>query len=222
MKSCRRSCQSDESTSVFRRTQIKRGDVETALKASAHVVRGTWTTQRIEHLFLEPESALAEPIDDGRLRVYSGGQGIFDDQRQIAAFLQLPLDAVVVEQVSAGGAFGGKEDMSVQAQTALLAWKTRRPVKLTLNREESVRIHPKRHPMSMEYIAGCDANGMLTAVRARITGDSGAYASVGERKSSSAPPDTRAVRITCRTPTSSRRRPRIRTTRRAARCAASA
>jgi selenium-dependent xanthine dehydrogenase len=171
----------DESTSVFGRTKIKRGDVETALKSSAHLVRGTWTTQRIEHLFLEPESALAEPIDDGRLRVYSGGQGIFDDQRQIAAFLQLPLDAVVVEQVSAGGAFGGKEDLSVQAQTALLAWKTRRPVKLTLNREESVRIHPKRHPMSMEYIAGCDSSGMLTAVSARIIGDSGAYASVGAK-----------------------------------------
>ncbi|MGZ4810853.1 MAG: molybdopterin cofactor-binding domain-containing protein, partial [Thermoanaerobaculia bacterium] len=170
-----------EATSDFGRTKIKRGDVEKALQSSAHVVRGTWTTQRIEHLFLEPESALAEPIDDGRLRVYSGGQGIFDDQRQIAAFLDLPIDSVVVEQVSAGGAFGGKEDLSVQAQTALLAWKTRRPVKLTLNREESVRIHPKRHPMSMEYVAACDSSGKLTAVRARITGDSGAYASVGAK-----------------------------------------
>ncbi|MGZ8709616.1 MAG: molybdopterin cofactor-binding domain-containing protein, partial [Thermoanaerobaculia bacterium] len=166
---------------TFGRTKIQRGDVDAALEASAHVVRGTWTTQRVEHLFLEPESALAEPLDDNRLRVYSSGQGIFDDQRQIAAFLGLALDDVLVEQVSAGGAFGGKEDLSIQAQTALLAWKTRRPVKLTLNREESVRIHPKRHPMSMDYVVGCDENGLLTAVRARIVGDSGAYASVGAK-----------------------------------------
>ena len=170
----------DESARFFGRTKIQRGDVDAALASSAHIVRGTWTTQRIEHLFLEPESALAEPLD-GRLKIYSSGQGIFDDQRQIAAFLGLPLGDVMVEQVSAGGAFGGKEDLSIQAQTALLAWKTGRPVKLTLDREESVRIHPKRHPMSMEYAVGCDANGLLTAVRARITGDSGAYASVGAK-----------------------------------------
>ena len=171
----------DEATDVFGRTKIQRGDVDAALESSAHVVRGTWTTQRIEHLFLEPESALAEPLDGNRLRVYSSGQGIFDDQRQIAELLGLALDDVLVEQVSAGGAFGGKEDLSIQAQTALLAWKTRRPVKLTLNREESVRIHPKRHPMSMDYVVGCDENGLLTAVRARIAGDSGAYASVGAK-----------------------------------------
>ena len=171
----------DQATSAFGRTAIQRGDTDSALRESVHVVRGTWTTQRIEHLFLEPESALAEPLADGRLRVFSSGQGIFDDQRQIAALLGLPLDAVEVEQVSAGGAFGGKEDLSVQAQTALLAWKSGRPVKLTLNREESVRLHPKRHPMSMTYEVGCDSRGMLTAVRAHITGDSGAYASVGAK-----------------------------------------
>ncbi|HEX9161407.1 MAG TPA: selenium-dependent xanthine dehydrogenase [Thermoanaerobaculia bacterium] len=166
---------------ILGRTTIKRGDAEAALAASAHVVRGTWTTQRIEHAFLEPESALAEALDDGRLHVYSGGQGIFDDQRQIAAFLGLDLDNVLVEQVTAGGAFGGKEDLSVQAQTALLAWTTKRPVKLTLNREESVRMHPKRHPMKLEYAVGCDEGGKLTAVKARIAGDSGAYASVGAK-----------------------------------------
>ena len=124
---------------------------------------------------------MAEPFPDGRLRVFSSGQGIFDDRRQIAAFLGMPLDDVVVEQVSSGGAFGGKEDLSVQAQTALLARMTRRPVKLTLTREESVRIHPKRHPMTMAYEVGCDEHGKLTAVRARIVGDSGAYASVGAK-----------------------------------------
>jgi len=158
-----------------------RGDVDEALASSAHVVQGSWRTQRIEHLYLEPESALAEPRPDGRLHLYTQGQGIFDDRRQVAAFLGLPLDQVFVELVPNGGAFGGKEDMSVQAQTALLAHMTGRPVKLTLNREESIRIHPKRHPIDIEMTVACDAEGRLTAVRARMVGDTGAYASVGAK-----------------------------------------
>ncbi len=160
---------------------IRRGDADAALAASAHVVHGTWQTQRIEHLYLEPESALAEPLADGRLHLCSQGQGIFDDRRQVAAFLGRPEDDLFVELVPNGGAFGGKEDMSVQAQTALLAQATGRPVKMTLSREESIRLHPKRHPIRMEYTVGCDAEGRLTAVKARMIGDSGAYASVGAK-----------------------------------------
>lgn len=163
------------------RTAFRRGDAEAALARSAHVVEGTWKTQRIEHLYLEPESALAEPLPDGRLHLYTQGQGIFDDRRQVAAFLGVPVDDVFVELVPNGGAFGGKEDMSVQAQTALLATLTGRPVKLTLTREESIRIHPKRHPIEMDFTVGCDAEGRLTAVKARMIGDTGAYASVGAK-----------------------------------------
>lgn len=158
---------------------IRRGDVEGALASSAHVVSGTWATQRIEHLFMEPESAFAEPMADGRLRLCSQGQGVFDDRRQVAQLLDLPEERIFVELVPNGGAFGGKEDVSVQARTALLAHVTRRPVKLTLSREESIRMHPKRHPITMRYTVGCDAAGRLTAVQARMIGDSGAYASVG-------------------------------------------
>jgi selenium-dependent xanthine dehydrogenase len=166
---------------ILSRTRIKRGEVDAALAASAHVVRGTWRTQRIEHLFLEPESAMAEPLEGGQMRLFSSGQGVFDDRRQIAAFLGIAEEDLLVEQISSGGAFGGKEDLSIQAHAALLAFMTKRPVKLTLNREESIRIHPKRHPMTLDYTAGCDAKGRLTAVRARILGDSGAYASVGDK-----------------------------------------
>jgi len=162
-------------------SSIRRGDADSALASSAHVVHGIWQTQRIEHLFLEPESALAEPRPDGRLHLWSQGQGIFDDRRQVAAFLGVPEDNVFVELVPNGGAFGGKEDMSIQAHTALLARVTGRPVKLTLSREESIRLHPKRHPIRMEYSVGCDAEGRLTAVKARMLGDSGAYASVGAK-----------------------------------------
>ena len=150
-----------------------------ALAASAHVVSGTWRTQRIEHLFLEPEAALAESLPDGRIALFTQGQGVFDDRRQVARFLGVPEEAVHVELVPSGGAFGGKEDMSVQAQTALLARVTGRPVKLVLTREESVRMHPKRHPIRLDYSVGCDVEGRLTAVVARLLGDSGAYASVG-------------------------------------------
>jgi xanthine dehydrogenase molybdenum-binding subunit len=164
---------------VLSRSQIRRGDAEAALAASAHVVEGTWKTQRIEHLYLEPEASLAEPLSDGRMRLYTQGQGIFDDQRQVAAFLGVDDDRVHVELVPNGGAFGGKEDMSIQAQTALLAQLTGRPVRLVLTREQSIRMHPKRHPIEMQYRVGCDAEGRLTAVHARMLGDTGAYASVG-------------------------------------------
>ncbi len=93
--------------------------------------------------------------------------------------LALAADQVVVHQVSNGGAFGGKEDMANQAQTALAAFLLGQPVKCTLSREESLLIHPKRHPIRLEYWAGCDADGILTAVKARLVGDSGPYASVG-------------------------------------------
>ena len=162
-------------------TVVERGDAEAALATSAHVVSGTWTTQRIEHLYLEPEAAVVEPTRGGRLKLYSQGQGVFDDRRQVARFLGISEDDLEVELVPNGGAFGGKEDMSIQAQTALLAQMTGRPVKLTLNREESIRLHPKRHPITMEYTVGCDAEGHLTAVKARMIGDTGAYASVGSK-----------------------------------------
>ncbi|HEY7910391.1 MAG TPA: selenium-dependent xanthine dehydrogenase, partial [Blastocatellia bacterium] len=165
---------------LLSKSEIKRGNVEEALKTAAHTATHTFQTQFIEHMFLEPESCLALPEDDG-LRVYTQGQGVFDDRRQIASFLGMPEERVFVTLVSNGGAFGGKEDMSIQAQTALLAKVTGRPVKLTLSREESLRLHPKRHPIKMTYTVGCDAQGHLTAVRAYMTGDKGAYASVGSK-----------------------------------------
>ncbi len=157
----------------------RRGDVDAALAASAHTVHEVFQTQRVEHAFLEPESTLAVPNEDGTIMVYSGGQGIWDDQKQIASVLGIDPSRVTVELVSNGGAFGGKEDMSNQAQTALAALLTGKPVKCTLSREESLLLHPKRHPIRVEVWAGCDDAGTLTALRARMIGDSGPYASVG-------------------------------------------
>ena len=169
-------------TNVLSISEYARGDVDAGLARAAHTVHEVFQTQRIEQAFLEPESTLAVPttVDGARhLQVYSGGQGVWDDRDDIARMLAIGNDQVTVTLVSNGGAFGGKEDMSNQAHASLAAWLLDRPVKCTLSREESLRIHAKRHPIRLEYWAGCDAEGRLTAVRVRAIGDSGAYASVG-------------------------------------------
>lgn len=166
-------------SNVLSTSEYARGDVDAALEASVHLVHEVFQTQRIEHAFLEPESTLAVPQADGVLHVYSGGQGVWDDRDDIARMLGVSNDKVVVTLVSNGGAFGGKEDMSNQAHAALAAWWLKVPVKCTLSREESLRMHAKRHPIQLEYWAGCDVNGKLTGLRVHAVGDSGAYASVG-------------------------------------------
>ncbi|MHB1986606.1 MAG: molybdopterin cofactor-binding domain-containing protein [Acidimicrobiales bacterium] len=167
------------SGNVLSRSAYRRGDVDAGLASSAHRLHEVFQTQRVEHAFLEPEATLAVPLPDGTLHVYSGGQGVWDDRNQIASVLGIDASEVVVELVSNGGAFGGKEDLSNQAQTALAAFLLGAPVKCTLSREESLLLHPKRHPIRLEYWAACDPEGRLTALRARMIGDSGPYASVG-------------------------------------------
>ena len=171
---------------LLAQSKICRGDVENALSASTYVVEGHYSTQMIEHMFLEPEACIAIPTaaeGNGRtgLKVLTQGQGVFDDRRQIASVLGWEEDRLYVELVSNGGAFGGKEDMSIQAQTALAAVLCDKPVKCTLTREESFRLHPKRHPVQMHVKVGCNAEGRLTALWSRIIGDKGAYASVGAK-----------------------------------------
>ncbi|MBI5215032.1 MAG: selenium-dependent xanthine dehydrogenase [Ignavibacteriae bacterium] len=165
---------------LLSKSVIKRGDVDSALAESAFVETRTFETQMIEHAFLEPESSIAL-TNNGTLEVFSQGQGVFDDRKQIASFLGLSEENVKVTLITNGGAFGGKEDLSIQAQVALMAMLVGKPVKATLTREESIRLHPKRHPIKMTYTVGCDKNGKLTAVRARMIGDKGAYASVGTK-----------------------------------------
>jgi CO/xanthine dehydrogenase Mo-binding subunit len=167
---------------VLSTSTYSRGDVNAALATSAHVLAETFQTQRIEHAFLEPEATVAVPSktsNDRHLQVYSGGQGIWDDRNDIARVLGVPNESITVTLVSNGGAFGGKEDMSNQAHAALAAWLIDAPVKCVLSREESLLMHAKRHPIRMQYSLGCDDNGVLTGLRVRAVGDSGAYASVG-------------------------------------------
>ena len=160
-------------------TVLKRGNADLAIANAKYVVTQRYSTPRQEHAFLEPESALAIPAQDGSLTVYTAGQGVYDDHRGIVEMLGVADEKVRVISKLVGGGFGGKEDLSVQHHAALLAWHSGKPVKLTFNRKESFRVHPKRHPMEMEYTAACDENGKITAVRARIVADTGAYASLG-------------------------------------------
>ncbi len=164
-----------------RTSEVKRGNVDAAIAASKHVLSETFYSQRIEHAYLEPESCLALPSGDGGVRVHTQGQGVHDDQRQIAAVLGLELDQVYVQLEANGGAFGGKEDLCVQAHAAVLAMKLGCPVKVTISRDQSMLMSPKRHPIEMEYTVGCDEHGKLTAVRARMFGDTGGYLSVGDK-----------------------------------------
>lgn len=164
---------------LLSQTIMKRGDVEKAIAEAKCLVTQKYITPRQEHAFLEPESALAIPMGAGELTVYTAGQSVYDDRRGIVEMLGVAEDKVRVISKFVGGGFGGKEDLSVQHHAALLAWHSGKPVKLTLSREESFRVHPKRHPMEMEYTTACDENGKITAVRARIVADTGAYASLG-------------------------------------------
>jgi CO/xanthine dehydrogenase Mo-binding subunit/aerobic-type carbon monoxide dehydrogenase small subunit (CoxS/CutS family) len=160
------------------KTAFSRGDVEAAFAQSAHIIEETFTTQAVEPAFLEPEACLAMPNGDG-IKFYSQSQGSTFDQNQVAAVLKLPVEKVEVELAASGGAFGAKEELTIQAQTALAAYVLQRPVKTVLTRKQSTQHHVKRHPMVLKYKVGADAEGHLLAVKVRIVGDTGGYAGTG-------------------------------------------
>jgi selenium-dependent xanthine dehydrogenase len=156
-------------------TAFSRGDVDGALAAATHVIQQTFATQAIDPAFLEPEACLALPQGKG-VKVHSQSQGSGFDQKQIAAVLKLPLEEVEIALAASGGAFGAKEELSIQAQTALAAHLLQRPVKTVLTRPQSTQHHVKRHPMTLTLTVGADADGQLLALRSRIVGDAGGYA----------------------------------------------
>jgi selenium-dependent xanthine dehydrogenase len=161
-------------------TEFSRGnDIESAFGTSEFVVEAQYRTQLVEHAFLETETAIARPADNDAIQVFTQSQGIYEDRHSIASILGLPREKVIATLVPCGGAFGGKEDLTVQGHAALYAHHLARPVKVGLSRDESIRMHVKRHPFIMNYRLGCDKNGKLTALSADIIGDTGAYASLG-------------------------------------------
>ncbi len=167
-----------ESGNILSTTVTSRGDLDEAIAESAFISQGKYQTQMIEHGFMEPECSIAYPMGDG-VEILSQGQGVFEDREQIAKLLGLPQPNVRVILVPNGGGFGGKEDLTAQGHAALMAYLLAKPVKVKLTRDESIIMHPKRHPMWIDYRVGCDELGKLTFVKVRFVGDTGAYASVG-------------------------------------------
>ena len=157
---------------------IQRGNPALAIAKSKHILTRRFSTPWTEHAFLEPECAVAYPDEDG-VMVLSTDQGAYDTQHEIMGMLGLSAEKVKVRNCLVGGGFGGKEDVTVQHHAALIAYLTKRPVKVKLTRAESILIHPKRHPMEMEFALGCDENGIIQGVVAEVIADTGAYASLG-------------------------------------------
>ncbi|MEG0765218.1 MAG: selenium-dependent xanthine dehydrogenase, partial [Pseudoflavonifractor sp.] len=167
-----------EGGNLFAHEHLLRGDAEGKLKASKYSVTTHYSTPPTEHAFLETETAVAAPEGDG-LVVYSADQGIYQTKRECSDATGLNPDLVRVVAKSVGGGFGGKEDMTVQHHAAVLALLTQKPVKVAMSRKESMLCHPKRHGFRMEVTTGCDENGKITAMKATLLTDSGAFASLG-------------------------------------------
>jgi len=168
-----------ENGNVLREDRVRRGeDAEAVFARSKYVVSHVYKTPFQEHAFMEPECAVC--INDGGvLTLYTGGQSVYDERREISHILGLPEEKIHVISKLVGGGFGGKEDMSVQHHAALASFLTGRTVKVKFSRQESINVHPKRHAMEMEMTTACDEDGILTAMRLRAIADTGAYASLG-------------------------------------------
>ena len=164
-------------TNLLLHVPIRKGDVAAGFAAADVVLDGEFGTSWQEHAFLQPEAGVAFVDERERVVVETAGQWLHEDRRQIAALLGLPEDQVVVRYAAIGGAFGGREDLSVQGLLALAAWRLRRPVALVWSREESIRGHHKRHPMRVRCRWGATTDGRITAVESEVVADGGAYAS---------------------------------------------
>ncbi len=167
-----------EKGNVLAAEHLIRGDVETAFKNAAHIVTNHYSTPMTDHAFMEPECAIAF-VEDEKLILYTASQSVYDEKKEISRMLMIDPEQVRSQSKLVGGGFGGKEDMSVQHHAALMAWHTKKPVKVKFSRQESLNVHTKRHAMEIDISTACDENGILLGVRAEIISDCGAYASLG-------------------------------------------
>jgi CO/xanthine dehydrogenase Mo-binding subunit len=164
-------------SNLLTRIPIRKGDVEAGFKAADVVLDGEFATTWQEHAFLQPEAGIAFVDEAGRVVIETAGQWLHEDRKQIAQMLGLPDEQVVVRYAAIGGAFGGREDLSVQHLLALAAWKLQRRVGIVWSREESITAHHKRHPFRIRCRWGVTRGGRITAVEAELLADGGAYAS---------------------------------------------
>lgn len=167
----------EEKDNVCAHKHICRGNAGEAIRRSRYVIRHHFETPWTEHAFLEPECAVSFLDSDGDVFLYSTDQSAHQTLHECR--MVLGTDKVKVQNALVGGGFGGKEDMTVQHHAALLTYVTGRPVKVKLSRAESLLIHPKRHRFEMDFTMGCDENGIIQGVKAKVVSDTGAFASLG-------------------------------------------
>lgn len=167
-------------SNIINHHKVRQGDVATGFAESDYIIEQRFTTQFVEHAYIEPESAVAIPNDNGSMQVYGTVQHHFTARKYTAALLGVKLSEIEIVGVPLGGGFGGKDDTGsiICARTALAAKLTGRPVKMTYDREWSIRESYKRHPYIMDYKMGIKKDGKIQAVECRILADGGAYASM--------------------------------------------
>ena len=167
----------EEGTNVQAMRHVSRGDAAGAIAASRYVISRHFETPWTEHAFLEPECCVAYRDTDGDIMLLTTDQSAHTTLHECS--LLLNSKKLKVQNQLVGGGFGGKEDMSVQHHAALITYVTGLPVKVKLSRAESLLVHPKRHPFWMDFTMGCDENGVIQGVKARVVSDTGAFASLG-------------------------------------------
>ena len=166
---------------LLKHIKIRHGDLQSGFESADVVLEDVYFTPTMDHVFMEPECSVARPTDDGRMEVYVGSQIPYADRRQVAEALDWPPQRVRIVGQLMGGGFGGKEDIAGQIHAALLAESTGRPVKVLFDRRESMLVHPKRHATQITVKMGAKQDGTITAIKTELYGDTGAYASLGEK-----------------------------------------
>lgn len=168
-----------EKGNIHLHTEIKRGDVSKGFETADIVIENTYYTGRQEHAFMETEGGVAVPEADGSISIYVGSQYPYRDRMQLSRCLAMPEEKIRIISSPVGGAFGGKDELTIQPILAILALKAKKPVKMVMSREESIISYWKRHPMVLKYKTGAKKDGTLVANEIKIYSDTGAYASLG-------------------------------------------
>jgi CO/xanthine dehydrogenase Mo-binding subunit len=169
----------DERENLILHSKTRKGNIEEGFRKADVIVEETYKTQTVDHVYMETESGVAHIDETGMVVIQSANQCPFRDRRQVAAVLGIRENQVRVIKAVTGGAFGGKDDVTVEVHLALLAMATKRPVRLVLNREESFVSQSKRHPIEIWSRWGATKDGKLCAMEGRVYGDSGPYIGLG-------------------------------------------
>ncbi|MBM3125120.1 MAG: 2Fe-2S iron-sulfur cluster binding domain-containing protein, partial [Chloroflexi bacterium] len=192
-----------EKGNLLKHIKVRKGDMEKGFADADVILEHTFHTPTTDHAFIEPECSIGVPLADGRIEIYCGSQIPYQDREQVARVMGWPEERVRVVGQLMGGGFGGKEDVMGQIHVAMLANVAQRPVKLLFDRHESLLVHPKRHATQIRVKIGAQKNGRLVACESELYGDTGAYASLGEKvmtratTHSAGPYDIEHVRADC-------------------------